>query len=113
MLDDTPEPYVLRINRCGTRQIIVAPFGSSVYTPSGIPVSSSAQGRNTLFVAQEFIPTEYTFETLLESLWTDISSAMGSGNFSCDLNSREMRPFDGEDLAIIEASRFHELDNDA
>ena len=112
MLDETPEPYVLRVDRCSGQPIIIAPF-TPPYTPSGIPVMSAAQSRNTLFVAPQLVPAGYTFDTFLESIWSESADALRVGHFSCDLISREMRPFDPEDLKIIEESRNHELDEDA
>src|SRR5438094_686284 len=70
MLNDTPEQFVLRIERCDGQPVIVAPF-SLPYTPSGISVSSPIQARNTLFVSPQLIPAGYTSEALLEALWSE------------------------------------------
>jgi hypothetical protein len=113
LLDETPSGYVLWIHRCGQiwQPVIVPRLEDRFY---GVPVHSSVQTRDTLFVNDELFPVgkARSLGSLTEGLWEEFGDAISSGRFSIPADSRVYCPFSEDDLDIIEQSRGHKFNAD-
>jgi hypothetical protein len=112
MVDETPGSYVLWIYRCGQlKQPVIRPRSED--RSYGIPVHSSVQLRDTLFVSSEFFSGKaqaQSLDSLRDRLWEEFGGDVSDGKFSVPEHRRTYCSFSDDDLAAIEESRRHEFE---
>jgi hypothetical protein len=108
--DHAPECFTLTISRCDRiRQPIIAPH-ELPYRPTGVPMRSEMQDRETLFVDPEFVQTVVSLEALDVRLWKDLKEAICSRRFS--FMNVAYGPYTCDDNQLIAQSKQFEDDEE-